>query len=162
MGPDGSVLIIGVGSDYRSDDQVGLVVARALRIQESGALRGVIVLEQSGEGTSLMAAWQDAGAVILIDAMVSGAAPGSISRLDAREQSIPVGALRCSTHAFGVAEAIELARALNRLPPQVIVYAIEGESFDPGVELSPNVRQAAHVVVDRVVEEARGLLGLAL
>ena len=47
-----------------------------------------------------------------------------------------------STHALGVAEAIEIARSLGRLPKQVRVYGIEGASFDYGRGLSPEVEKA--------------------
>jgi hydrogenase maturation protease len=50
--------------------------------------------------------------------------------------------MRCSTHALGVAEAIELARALGRLPARLEVYAIEGARFTAGAGLSPAVEQA--------------------
>lgn len=153
------VRIIGVGNDYRCDDRVGLVAARALQIR-GDALPGVMILEQSGEGTDLMACFQDAGTVVLIDAMVSGEAQGTIHRVNAREQPLSPECFRCSTHAFGVAEAIELARALGQLPPRVIVYGIEGERFEPGVELSLPVAVAAQVVVERIMREVRGLLGM--
>jgi hydrogenase maturation protease len=155
------VRIIGIGNEYRGDDQVGRVVARALR-SRIGPLAGAQVSEQDGEGTALMTAWQDARAVILIDAVSSGAAPGTIFRLDARTDQFPRGHLRCSTHAFSVAEAIALAQALNQLPPDVIIYGVEGERFAPGSELSPAVERAARVVADRIAREVRGLLGMAL
>jgi hydrogenase maturation protease len=72
----------------------------------------------SGDGAALMEVWRGEETVIIIDAVKSGALPGTIRRFDARAQPIPKDAFRCSTHAFGVAEAIELARALARLPPE--------------------------------------------
>ena len=54
-----------------------------------------------------------------------------------------------STHALGLAEAVELARSLGRLPQRVVVYGIEGESFAFGKGLSAAVAAAA----DRVTEE---------
>jgi hydrogenase maturation protease len=51
----------------------------------------------------------------------------------------------------GLADAIELARALGRLPPRVTVYGIEGERFDTGAPLSDSVAGA----IDEVVALAR-------
>ena len=143
-------LIIGLGNEYRRDDAVGLVVARRLR---QAAPKSVRVLEETGEGASLLESWQDADAVILIDAVQSGAAPGTLHRLDAHAQPMAKEFFRFSTHAFGLAEAVELARALGRLPPRLIVYGIEGKSFEAGVGLSPEVEAAAGVVVERVLGE---------
>ena len=141
-------LIIGLGNEYRRDDAVGLVVARRLK---QSAPESVLVLEETGEGASLLESWQDAEAVILIDAVHSGAKPGTVHRLDAHAQPIAKKFFRFSTHAFGLAEGVELARALGRLPPRLIVYGVEGKSFEAGVGLSPEVEAAAQEVVERVL-----------
>jgi len=144
------ILIIGLGNEYRCDDAVGLVVARRLR---EAAPESVPVLEETGEGASLLESWQGADTVILIDAVQSGAAPGTVHRLDAHERPIAREFFRFSTHAFGLAEAVELARALGRLPPRLIVYGVEGKSFEAGVGLSPEVQAAVGEAVERVLRE---------
>jgi hydrogenase maturation protease len=145
-------LIIGIGNEYRGDDAVGLIVARRLRERLSDSVK---VLEQTGDGAALMEAWLGAETVIVIDAVASGAAPGAIHRFDANTRPIPKNAFRCSTHAFGVAEAIELSRALTRLPPTLVVYGIEGKNFATGVGLSPEVEKAACEAVRQVFAEAQ-------
>ena len=145
-------LIIGLGNEYRRDDAVGLVVARRLR---EAAPESVLVLEETGEGASLLESWRDADTVILIDAVRSGAKPGTVHRIDAQAQPIAKKFFRFSTHAFGVAEAVELARALGRLPPRLIVYGVEGRNFEAGVGLSPEVEATAPGVVGAVLAELR-------
>ena len=54
----------------------------------------------------------------------------------------PLPARTLSTHGFGVADAIELARSLGRLPERLDVYAIEGADFGHGDELTPAVAGA--------------------
>lgn len=144
------VLIIGVGNEYRHDDGVGLVVARALREKN---LDGIEILEMSGEGAALIEAFQNAERVIVVDAVCSGATPGTIFRFEAHHQSIPARFFHYSTHNFGLAEAIELARSLGQLPKELIVYGIEGEDFSLGEGLSPEVAHAAHEVVHRIEKE---------
>ena len=142
--------LIGVGNAFRGDDGVGLIVAR--RLGEM-ALPGVTVLEQSGEGTALMEAWGDASHIIVVDAVLSGVEPGTIHRLEATGQSLPDFFSGHSTHAFGLAEAIELARQLDRLPVQLVVYGIEGKSFELGRGLSPEVEAAAEILAERISQE---------
>jgi hydrogenase maturation protease len=149
---DARILVIGVGNEYRSDDAAGLVVARRLRQLSLG---NVTVIEESGEGTDLMESWKGADTVIIVDAASSGAKPGTIHRIDARAQRIPTGLLRYSTHAFSVGEAVELARAMNRLPPRMVVYGIEGERFDEGTALSRAVQGSVDTVVDLVLKQLR-------
>jgi hydrogenase maturation protease len=143
-------LLIGIGNDYRSDDAVGLIVAR--RVREK-TLDRVIVHEAGGEGAALMEAWKGAQTVILTDAVCSGAAAGTIHRIEAHRQPLPDNLFHCSTHAFSVTEAIEVARALNRLPSRLIVYGIEGRNFAAGVGLSPAVNRAVQRVVECVLQE---------
>jgi hydrogenase maturation protease len=144
------LLIIGVGNFYRHDDAVGLVVARLLRATN---LQRVAVIEESGEGAALMETWKGADTVVLIDAVHSGAEPGTIHRFEAHAQPIPSEFFHYSTHAFSLAEAIELARALGWLPPCVIVYGIEGKNFEVGVGLSPEVAKAVSEVAERIAQE---------
>jgi hydrogenase maturation protease len=58
--------------------------------------------------------------------------------------------MRSSTHAFGVAEAVELARELGRLPGRLEVYAIEGADFSAGAELSAEVASAVRTLTRRL------------
>jgi hydrogenase maturation protease len=133
------VILIGVGNGWRSDDGAGLAVAR--RVRELGPA-GVEVRELEGDATALVEAWSSAEHVVVVDAAQSGAAPGTIRRFDAGAGALPVRSLRSSTHAFGVSDAVELARSLDRLPARLEVYAIEGASFVAGDRLSPSVERA--------------------
>jgi hydrogenase maturation protease len=149
------IVVIGVGNAQRRDDAAGLRVARGVRAR--AGRDDVAVLERSGEATALMQAWDGARAVIIADAVRSGAAPGTVHRLDAVAESIPDSFLRCSTHSFGVADAIELGRALGQLPPSLVVYGVEGQDFDHGEELSAEVAAALPRVIDRILAEIAGL-----
>ena len=147
------VLVIGVGNEYRRDDGVGPAVVRALAGRLSPS---VAVTEQSGEATALMNAWDGANCAILIDAVAVQGTPGKVYRIDASAAPLPVELFSRSTHAFGVAAAIELARALGQLPSRVIVFGIEGEDFCDGVGLSPLVEQAVTEVANQVMAEFLG------
>ncbi|MDR3746640.1 MAG: hydrogenase maturation protease [Acidobacteriota bacterium] len=148
-GQTGTV-IIGIGNEYRRDDGVGIVVARRLSARVPA---GVTVMEKSDEGASLLEAWKGAASAILVDAVASGAAPGTIHRFDAVVCSIPQGFFRYSTHAFSVAEAVELARSLNQLPARLMVYGIEGQDFSSGIGLSAAVEGAVASAVRQVIDE---------
>ena len=148
--PDNKSLIIGVGNLYRSDDAVGILIARKLKDRVSDR---VSIKEQSGEGTSLMDSWQEHDRVCVVDAVSSGAPPGSIHRMDASKEPIPSKFFSCSTHDFGVAEAIEMARALDQLPRQLQLFGVEGENFQPGEMLSAEVERAMELVVDEILQQ---------
>lgn len=143
------VLVIGVGNVYRGDDGVGLAVVRALRARK---IENARLMESDGNCTTLLEAWQTASKVILVDAVLSGASAGTISRFDASySQDIPTTYTFFSTHAFSIAETLALARILDQLPPCFIIYGIEGKSFTSGEKLSPPVKKAIGEVVKQVM-----------
>jgi len=145
-------VVIGVGNPDRGDDGLGRAVAR--RLKQAGS-RGATILESDGAADRLIEAFRGAERVILVDAAQGVGAPGSVVRLEAHGAALPAGLRPGSSHALGVAEAIELARALGELPPCVVVYAVEGSHFAPGPGLSAEVQHALDAVVERVLGELR-------
>jgi hydrogenase maturation protease len=149
-----NVLVIGIGNEFGSDDALGLLAARELKAR---ATEGCEILENDGSGIALIDCCSGARAIILIDASSSGAEPGSLRRFDATSQRLPATLSLHSSHAFGVAEAIELARVLRRLPPRLIVYAIEGSDFRAGTGVSAAAQAGVPALVDRVMADIRDL-----
>lgn len=144
--------VICVGNEFRGDDGVGVIIAKKLKELDSSELT---VIEESGEGASLMEAWEERDLAIIVDASKSGAKAGTVFRFDAHQQSIPAAFFHYSTHAFSVAEAVELARSLEKLPPGLIVYAIEGKNFEAGAAISPEVEGAVGGVIERVLNDLK-------
>ena len=105
-----------------------------------------------GDCLGLLDRWAGADTALVIDAARSIHAPGSIAELDAGSTPLPSGLSLRSSHAFGVADAVELARALGVLPPAVVIYAIEGRSFGYGDGLTRAVAAAAEEVTRRIRE----------
>lgn len=102
----------------------------------------VTVMEYGGDGVGLMALWQGSVTVILVDAVRSGARPGTLHRYDAIRTVLLKDTFACSSHLIGLAQAVELARSLDRLPERLIVYGIEGMNFQYGEGLAPSVARA--------------------
>lgn len=150
------VLLVGLGSPDRGDDAVGPAVVRAV-----SALRlpGVDVVEQE-DPTALIDLWENRSLVVVVDAVCSGGVPGSLLVLETGpdEGPLPGSAWAASgrggTHAFGLAAAVELARALGRLPRRVVVLGVEAAGFDHGHPLSTPVALA----VGRAVAVVTALL----
>jgi hydrogenase maturation protease len=149
-GDRAALTVIGVGNAFRGDDAAGLAVARALR---DGLPPGVDVLEREGEPTSLIDAWAGLDHVWLADAVCSGAAPGTVFRIDATDEPVPAAFARTSTHHLGLPEAVELARTVGRLPLRLIVYGIEGLDFGASEGLTPHVEVAVSEVAAAIRAE---------
>lgn len=144
------VLIIGIGNRYRGDDALGCLIADEIK---SVAPRSVEIIEHSGEPASLIDSWQGRKYVILIDAVSSGVAAGTIHHIDLQAQALPKEFRSYSTHAFGIAEAVELARALNKLPPKIVFYGIEGKSFAADTKLSEALHESAKKLQQLILNE---------
>lgn len=137
-------LIVGIGNTFRSDDGVGPFVAEAL------AARGFAAQVHAGDGTGLMDLFEAHQALVLVDATHSGAAPGTLVSFDAVAEKLPAELFHYSTHRFGLAEAVETARALGSLPKSLMVHGIEGCEFGAGTQLSGPVREAAERLIEHL------------
>ena len=144
------VLVIGCGNRDRGDDAAGILVVRRLREL------GVEAREHASDGLALIDAWSAAEYVILIDTVVTGAPPGTISGCMGADAAV-LRSATTSSHSFDVASAIELARALDRMPGSLKIYGIEGCAFEPGTQPQPVVLAAAERVANLVLAEVQRL-----
>jgi hydrogenase maturation protease len=145
------ILIVGAGNEYRSDDGVGPIVAKKLgqllhdRVSVKRAIK---------DGSELVELCRNHKYVYLIDSVKSGVTPGKIFRFDANSEVLPREAFSCySTHAFNVAEAVEMARSLGCLPEKLIIYGVEGKCFDDGIVFSDEVKASIAEVIIRIKRE---------
>ena len=136
-----------LGSRFRGDDAVGPLVADRLR----GA--GACVLECDDEPTRLLDAWAGLDLVVIVDAVSSGAVPGTVHRVDPGDGPLPGDLGLASTHAFSVSDALELGRALGRAPHRVIVIGVEGAAFGMGDTVTAEVEAALDGVAESVLAE---------
>jgi hydrogenase maturation protease len=144
--------LIGIGNHFRRDDAAGLEVVRRLRLAHPP---GVILIEQEGDPASLIEAWSTVEESLVVDAISSGSEPGRLHRFDVTHAPLPTEIFNVSTHALGLPEAVELARELGRLP-RLVVYGIEGESFEAGKGLSDPVQTTVEKLVMDLYHELSG------
>jgi hydrogenase maturation protease len=146
-------LIIGIGHLDRGDDAAGRIVAARLRDR---APADVEIVETDGEAAKLLDLMEGRARVVIVDACLSGRSPGTIHSLDANAGPLPRPMFAMSSHAIGLVESVELARAIGLLPRRCRVLAIEAARFDLGAGLSSPVAAA----VDEAVERLLSLLAL--
>jgi hydrogenase maturation protease len=147
-----TTVVIGIGNEYRQDDGAGLLVARALNRLVP---RSVQVLECTGASLELIDDWALADRVVLVDAVLSGAVPGTIYCIEVNDQPIPAYLFHYSTHDFNVSDSIELARLLGKLPRRLVVYGIEGKEYGQGTNVSEEVAEAIETVTSRILQYIR-------
>jgi hydrogenase maturation protease len=145
-----NALVIGVGNRYRRDDVAGLAVAERVR---GAGVPGVRVIDMEGDVTSLVDLWAGAARVFVVDAVSSGGEPGTVYRFDAGGEPAPEAFRYRGTHTLSIADVVELARAVDRMPRHLVTYGIEGGAFDAGTEMSSSVKAGALAAADRLLAE---------
>jgi hydrogenase maturation protease len=141
--------VVGIGTG-RGDDGAGLAAAEAL--SRRALPPGVSVHRCERPVPDLLDALEGADAAILVDAARTGAAPGRVQRLARGELA---RALRPSSHALGVADALALAEALGRAPARIEVLGVElGDAGGPALTpaASAGVREAAETALALAAE----------
>jgi len=144
-----AVRVIGVGSPH-GDDWLGWELAERLRTSEAlaGWHERIAISLHDRPGAALLQAWQGTGLVILLDAVRSGAEPGRVHRFDAAQLAAQPRQL--STHGFGVAEAVQLAAALDALPDRLQFFGVEIDPANTEMRLSDAVDAALPALVEEI------------
>jgi hydrogenase maturation protease len=133
-------LVVGLGSPLRGDDGVGLEFVRSLQSRRGLECK---FLEASQPELDLFELLEGQGQMLFLDAVVSGAAPGTIHLIPLPSSDIqPKNIALISSHGFGLTEAIELRLALGRPVPRLMLLGFEIETVDPGVAQSEKVQQS--------------------
>ncbi len=153
------VLVACMGNVLRSDDGFGVAVAGELETRRLPA--GVRLIEVGIGGMHLVQELLDGyDAVLIVDAVDRGAAPGALFVLEPEIPDPPADTrdrreLLADLHYTVPSRALFLAKALGRLPATVrIVGCQPAEAEKLGMELSPRVRAA----VPEAVRTVEGLL----
>lgn len=147
-------VVVGIGNDFRGDDGAGLVAARELRKFVPAAVN---IIELNNEVASLLEHLTGCDAAIIIDAVRSGAQPGTIHCFDASIEPLPGDHTQRSTHGISLGSMLELARTRGEFPRKVLVYGIEGESFEHGKAITLKVRLAVVQLVKLLQKELSGV-----
>jgi hydrogenase maturation protease len=151
------IVVIGIGQSLRGDDAAGLAAVRLWQenylVDAQSSTNRVELVENPGLG--LLTLLEDAVSAILVDAVQSGAEPGTLHCLCEAD----IGAFLDGTgsaHGWGVAETLSLGRKIypENLPTQLVLIGIEAENTDLGESLSPKV-EATLTEAARLIEVMR-------
>lgn len=143
-------LFIGIGNRFRRDDGAALVLADRLRAL---LFPGLTIIEATDDVIRLVDLWGSYDLVIVADAVVTGEQVGTLHRRSPLECPLPRHWFSVSSHQLGVVEAIELGRAMKRLPPRMIFIGIEACDFGMGQGLTPEVERALDIAAEVIRAE---------
>lgn len=137
--------IIGLGSPF-GDDRVGW---RVIELLQGRLPAEISLVSLDRPGAALINWMQGVDNLVLIDALRSGAAPGSIVALT--PDDLETRSCRLTSHQLALSETVELAARLGHLPEQTRIYGIELDSFSND-ELSEVAATAARELASRLAK----------
>jgi hydrogenase maturation protease len=145
-----TVAVLGIGSPVRGDDGVGRAVAA--RVAALGLPN--VRVEVGAQPLDLLEDGVTEDLVVVVDAVRSGAAPGTLLVRRVGREALPEWAGAASTHALGLDAVVELARALGRMPRELVLVGVEAAGFETGAPLTAAVHDAVRVAADAVARLA--------
>lgn len=143
--------VVGVGTRDRGDDAIGVLVADRVRAHGPAGVTVVPVATP----LELLDVFDRYDSVVVVDAVRSGAEAGVVTVRVVDDTPLPARAPAAGTHGVGVAETVELARALDRLPARLVVVGVEVADVTTGAGLTEAVVRA----VDRAAWEVLRVVG---
>lgn len=150
-----AALVIGVGNSDRGDDGAGLQLVELLEAGRTAATR-LHTARCQGDLTQLLDLWAAQDEVIVADMItLQDAAPGEVCWFDVGSEPLPY-AVACSSHSVSLAQAIELARTLGRMPQRLQVVGIVGSMTELGQGLSAPVAAAVRKLAGQLLDQGCG------
>jgi hydrogenase maturation protease len=143
-----STIVIGVGNRDRGDDAAGPRVAE--RVANAGLGRSVTTMVVEGDLSDLALRWLPHQAVVIVDAAVTGARPGTVHRWP---DLPPADQRPLSSHGVSLRDALELGRILGRTARTIDIVGIEGRSFELFEEPVTEVTRSIDLVADQLISE---------
>jgi hydrogenase maturation protease len=157
---DGPILVLGIGNVLLGDDGIGVHVVGALeRLAERGLVRlppDARLVDGGTLGLALLPLVWTARAVVLVDAVELGRAPGAVEVLDG-EALGGVAARQVAPLPVGVDDIVAAARLTDGAPDAIVLVGVQPGEIAPGIELSRAVRAAVPAAAEAVLGVLRGL-----
>ncbi len=147
-------VVLGVGNLIMGDEGAGVRCVE--RLEATGALPADVAVIDGGTSThELLGDLEDLDLLVIVDAVATGGAPGSLVRLE--DDHIPAAfSHKLSPHQHGINDLLAALRLLGRAPKRVVLHGITPAVIALGLELSPEVDAALPALAARVVAEVAG------
>ena len=142
----GKIVVLGIGNPYMKDDGVGIVVAQELR--KRGLGEGIVVYDSQTLEASLIWQFREANALVIVDAVQSGAPFGTVSRFRISPRDAPLEGVP-SLHELRLHDLVDLA-GFDLISFPVTIVAVEPKDCSLGEGLTEEMRGALPRAVDEV------------
>jgi len=146
-----STLVLGIGNLVMSDDGIGVRVIQQL----SACFRfpdGVALLDGGTLGLDLLPRLEGVERLLVVDAVDIGRTPGTLARLSGDDVPI-VLETKVSPHQMGLKDLLAVAMLQGFAPLEMVLWGVQPEKIEMGVDLSPAVEGTVDALVKNVLLE---------
>jgi hydrogenase maturation protease len=134
-----------------NDDAAGVRVVRALA--ESFTFpAGVTLLDGGTLGLDLLPHLEGVDRLLVVDAVETGAAPGTLVRLTGDDIPLTL-ATKVSPHQMGLKDLLLVADLQGNSPEEMVLWGVQPGSIEMDLEMSPAVAAAVATLQVKVLEE---------
>ncbi len=144
------VLVLGIGNILLSDEGFGVRVIE--RMQAMALSEDVDIVDGGTAGVDLLDILAGREKVIVVDAIDADCSPGTVLRFGIA-QLMQKEQADLSMHELGIAETILMTKQLGCAPKEVIVFGIQPQNIECGLELSHNLQPVVQKVVEYILVE---------
>ncbi len=150
-----NILVLGIGNVLLSDEGIGVRAIDELQ-KHYRFSEDVELLDGGTSGIELLPYIQHRDYLVIIDAIKSGHAPGTILRVEGDD--VPARfRTRISPHQIGLSDLLATAEISGNMPKNLVLFGIEPKSMELNLELSQEVQDGLDRLLEVVIEELRGL-----
>lgn len=149
------VMVVGIGNYILQDEGVGVHAIN--RLMEMDFPEGVEIVDGGTHSYDLVDFFCQADNLIIIDAIQAGEEPGTMYRAPLEEMGLKSEENCTSLHQLHFIEAIKMVNLMGYYP-RVIVFGVEPQVIDWGLELTPSVAEKLPRLTELVAQEIYSLL----
>ena len=151
--PEIKTLVLGVGNKLMSDEGVGVHVIERLAANYD-LPKEVQLLDGGTLGMDLLYYLEGIENLLLVDAVETHKEAGTIIRLEGEDVPAFLD-LKISPHQLGVPDMLAAARLKDLYPKRLVLWGIQPELMEIGLDLSPLIASKVDTLVGSLVEQLR-------
>ena len=144
-------VVLGVGNLIMGDEGVGVRCVERLA-DDARLPPGVVTIDGGTSTHELLGDLEDLDLLVIVDAVATGGAPGSLVRLEG--DRIPSAfSNKLSPHQHGINDLLAHLALLDRSPRRVVLHGVTPATIALGLELSPALEAVLPALTERVLAE---------
>ena len=144
------IVVLGIGNLLVSDEGFGVQIVKIMH-QHFVFPSRVSIVDGGTLGWELLPVMEEADAIIIVDAVSGGKEPGTVYQFTG-ENVQAYFKQKISAHEAGIQEVLAYLTMKGKTFQHIAVIGVEPRSFEPGLNLSPEVKETVPGVIHTILQ----------